>query len=73
MLLIFFAKETRSKREVMSLLVMFLMMVIYVSVAFEVDRRKRICIGTGRRYTYKKRIPFKRRCARLRDTLLFRT
>lgn len=54
-------------------MVIVLLMVVYVSIAFEVERRKRICISLGRKYTYRKRIKFKRKCARLIDTLLFRT
>lgn len=53
-------------------MVIVLLMVVYVSIAFEVDRRKRICISFGRKYTYRKRIKFKKKCARLIDTLLFR-
>ncbi len=54
-------------------MVILLLVVVYVSVAFEVDRRKRLCIGAGRRYGYKKRINWQRKCVRLIDTLLFRT
>ncbi|MGF6189500.1 hypothetical protein ABIE12_000812 [Serratia sp. 509] len=54
-------------------MVIALLMVVYVSIAFEIDRRKRICIGLGRKYTYRKRINLKRKCVRFIDILLFRT
>lgn len=57
----------------MNVTIIALLMVVYVSIAFEVDRRKRVCIGQGRKYTYKKRVNFKKNLARLIDTLLFRT
>ena len=57
----------------MSVLVIALLMVVYVSIAFEVARRKRICIGLGRKYNYRKRVNFKRKWIRLIDILLFRT
>lgn len=55
------------------MMVILLLLVVYVAVAFEVDRRKRLCIGAGRRYGDKKRIHWQRKCVRVIDTLLFRT
>lgn len=57
----------------MGVLILFLLMVIYVSIAFEIDRRKRISIKTGSKYVYRKRRSIKKKCLRLLNVLTFNT
>ncbi|TQI80332.1 hypothetical protein FHU10_4807 [Serratia fonticola] len=57
----------------MGVLIVSLLMVIYVALAFEVDRRKRICIGSNQKYTVKRRINLRKKCARFLNVLLFKT
>ncbi len=51
-----------------------LMAVVYVSIAFEVDRRRRNYLSPGNKYLYKgRRINIKKRCSKLLRVLLFNT
>jgi len=51
-----------------------LMIIVYISIAFEVDRRRKNYLSPSSRYLYKgRRANIKKRCSRLVKVLLFST
>lgn len=72
MLLMNIEREIIKEGIAMGVLVLCLL-IIYISIAFETDRRKRVSIKTGGKYFSRRRRSIKKKCLRLLNVLAFNT